>query len=250
MRKFYILFICLFFISIANAGQLMILNPFIGSSPCTLTAQDLTDSWNETDPGGDIVVDSAIQVTVTTIDKDVSSFLDKDKTADHFAGDFTVRFTLNVSLLDNFSLSYAWGLANEEKDFKTIKDEALEADDYVAFQINGGNGDDRFVLIVEEDGSVLSDPSSFNPTLSTDYYITITRDDDAGANNTGQLKAYLCTTAYCTSGGNLQDTLSVDSSAGEQNNFRYLFQVSSHDASTAGDNATWVATDLEYGLCL
>jgi hypothetical protein len=60
-------------------------------------------------------------------------------------------------------------------------------------------------------------------TASTKYYLDIIRDDDAGANNTGQYIVYICTGNYKDETGfNLIDTLTRDCSVGEKNDFRYL----------------------------
>ena len=68
-----------------------------------------------------------------------------------------------------------------------------------------------FIFYVSENDAPLFDTELFGSAASTTYYITLHRDDDGGANSTGQYTLEIRTGSHT---GVLQETLSIDSSAG------------------------------------
>ena len=176
--------------------------------------------------------------TVTVLNQQTrrdTVYIYKDFGADYFSGDFSHRFIVNASAFDNSIHSYPaqWMVGNavgDEYALSTSVDVQMfrfyEATDTVY----------GMQVLIYEDGSQADEDQFTSPLLNTDYYVTIDRDDDGGANNTGQLTVYICTTNYYgEAGASLQDTLTVDSSAGEQNDFRYLYVYASLNDGGATD---------------
>jgi hypothetical protein len=109
-----------------------------------------------------------------------------------------------------------------------MKDAADASED--AISLNHYNNTIR--LEVMENGSATQDP--YSASSGTTYYITLSRDDDGGENSTGQVTAEIRTGSHT---GTLQETLTVDCAAGEQNDFQYLYVPSCYDdgASQSSD---------------
>jgi hypothetical protein len=209
----------------------------VGGAPAAgggYSSQDFT-TYTEVDSGTSLTVTST-KITGVPISRAATDYVYKDFTVGYFSGDFTHRFIANISnSQDGWSKYGHWALSNAVEDMKDLEDGSRDG---AAFFMRWEKNTNRYfcALWVWDDGVGTEDSSDgvFQPIASTDYYITVTRDDDAGTNGTGQYKAYICTTAYCTSGGNLQDTLSVDAGAGEQNDYRYLYGTVSYDTGNSG----------------
>jgi hypothetical protein len=98
-----------------------------------------------------------------------------------------------------------------------------------------------------ENGGLISDVS-VPFALSTTYYLTIERDDDGGANNTGQYTLRVYTTNYYGEGGAVHvGTVTSDCSVGEQNDFRYIYATCSRNSAFANKLVSGTVQDLDLG---
>ena len=169
-------------------------------------------------------------------DRIQTGWIYQDYGAGYFNGDvtFTVKFncTALISIPSFFSfltLRNVSGVAGG--DGYGITD---SSDDAIRCVLREDAGDVGALLIsVYENGSSADSDTTedtYGIALSQDYYITVTRDYDGGSNSTGLYTMYVCQTNYYgEAGADLKDTLSVESSAGEQNDYRYLYVAMSAD---------------------
>jgi hypothetical protein len=189
-----------------------------------MAIEDFT-TYTEVDPGDDITI---IPTKISWDDLNSrgggSSYVCRDKGAAYFDGDFSHRFILQRISAVTGATPYHWLLANAVNDFQTMK---VADEDMAGIRIyySGGPSGGIYLNLIE-DGEQLQDgwSGSGYPPAGIDYYITVNRDDDGGANSTGQYVARICTVNYYGEpGAILQDTLQLDCSAGEQNDFRYVY---------------------------
>lgn len=184
------------------------------------------------DEGNDIVKTDSNTLTFTTFDAiDVTGYWYKDHGVGHFGGDFDHKFECQFSNFVNPPSAvfvYFWGMSNTVGDLHAAK---TAGDDGCGFGVYSDTP--QLWLRVLEAGSWSEDKwLNPGPQLSTTYYVNAPRDDDGGANSTGQYVAYIRTGSHT---GTLRDTLTVDASAGEQNDFRYYFPISSADYNGGAD---------------
>lgn len=189
--------------------------------------EDFT-TYTEVDPGNDITVDSSTKVSWVDLQaRDITAHLYKDKGIDYFSGDFTHKFEVQFSNVANITQMAFWALANSVGDIEDWKSANEDA-----HMFNIYDDTENLDLYILENGATVYDRwAAPGPLASTTYFIEIVRDDDGGANNTGRLTAYIRTGSHT---GTLQDTLVVDCSAGEQNDFRYLYAVQTRDTANPG----------------
>ena len=197
------------------------------------------DTYTEVDEGNNITV-ATNKVSWVDLDTDETSYVYFDKGVNYFNGDFTHQFECQVSGRDAGNPFFAyWVLANAIGDIFAL---GIAAEDFLFFYYYYddvlGN---TFQLGVTEGGVPITDVYD-GPTDGVTYYITITRDDDGGVNNTGQIKAYIRTGSHT---GVLVDTLSIDCSAGEQNDFRYIYALCSVDVAVANEDASGYTEKLD-----
>ena len=173
--------------------------------------EDFT-TYTEVDNGADISK-TASKITATAARSRQDQFyVYKDMGAGFFDGDFTHQFEIEFSSVGGNSVVAFWMLSNSVKDFYGVVN---GSEDGIVFNLYDDNPGEDLSLKVVENGSATTDTwSNPGPQASTTYYITITRDDDGGVNNTGRITAEIRTGSHA---GALQDTLTVDCSAGEQN---------------------------------
>jgi len=194
-------------------------------------------TYDETDEGTNITVIAA-KVSWNNLDRDETSHVSDSKGVNHFSGDFAHKFEMQFSNEVGFyPLVYHWALANAQLDSKSLTDAGADA---YLFGVYGDG--DILRLRILEDGTPSS--QTWGATAGTTYFITITRDDDGGANNTGQLKAYVRTGSHS---GNLEATLTQDCSAGEQNDFEYVFGVMTYDSGDADRTFDGFTQNLDLG---
>lgn len=185
-------------------------------------------------------VDQETAITVTSTKVDWSNVHPRfhtgytyyDKGAGHFSGDFTHKFEVYVSASGayQYAQSTFWMLANIVGDHKAVIDASEDACSFYLY-----HEANRFAYLnVIENGTPITDYWYTGLSLSTLYFIEIVRDDDGGANNTGRYTAYIRTGSHT---GALQDTLIVDSSVGEQNDFRYVYGTASYDDNSGSGSA-------------
>ncbi len=185
--------------------------------------EDFT-TYDETDEGSTVTVTSS-KVSFTSLTRDEEAHVSDSKGTAHFNGDFTHQFECEVTASSGFNVTTFWGLANVQADLKTIIDASGDA---IVF--NAQVTVPQFYLQIVENGTPNSN-NSVNLTKGTRYYVTITRDDDGGVNNTGRVIAFIRTGSH---GGALFDTLLVDCGVGEQNDFEYVYGLMSFDDGVGG----------------
>ena len=201
-------------------------------------------NYVQVDDDNRITVDEIFhRVSWTDLDGDVTGYVYCDKGANHFGGDFEHKFEMQFYNCENYSLTAYWLLANDIMDFYAMTDGGKDAHFLYEYDDNEwlyfGSCENG---VRQQDGWVPP-----GPLPSTTYFITITRDDDGGANNTGQLTCLICTGNYSDLGGTLKDTLVQDCAAGKQNDFQYVYAVSSWNAGNADRNADGFTQNLELG---
>lgn len=200
-------------------------------------------TYTEFDEDSDITVDSATKVSWDTFNSRRSeAYLYKDKGVNHFSGDFIHKFEAYFSRADEFCQAAFWMISNTAGDFQSLLE---SGGDGVLFAHQ--NDTENLDIYLVENGAVPTQDSwaSPGPQLSTLYFIEIVRDDDGGANNTGRYTVYIRTGSHA---GALQDTLTIDCSAGEQNDFRYIFGMAGrHDSSINNGTSTGYTQNLDIG---
>lgn len=200
-------------------------------------------TYTEVDTASKITVDSATKVSwlgIYTRTPSEDGYLYKDKGVDHFNGDFTHKFEMQFVNAGNLSCPNYWMLANTIGDSGDICDAGGDAYTFFAY-----DDTESIYLRIFENGSTVGDDSwaTPGPQASTTYFVEIVRDDDGGANSTGRLTAYIRTGSHT---GALQDTLVADCSAGEQNDFRYIYAFATASVSLDG-LATGFTQNLDIG---
>jgi hypothetical protein len=209
---------------------------FIGGSVAITDFLQDTGDFSETDAAARIALTDANTVTVTDLDNDEDARLSIDKTADHFDGDFEfhvdIKCTANGANGDRCGV---WALANTTD---SLNDIDTASGDYFAVYWMESGGSDYFVL-EECDGGTLYTDTSSAVIVNTQYYLKITRDDDAGTY--GTVYCYIYDDEAMTS---LVDTLTVALHTSKKD-FRYLYWVIGYEGG--GGGAAWdgVISDLE-----
>ena len=184
--------------------------------------EDFT-TYTEVDAGNNITV-ATNKISWTALDRNEESYVYADKGVDHFDGDFSHKFEIYRENASGYPVIYYWGIANAVDDLLGIDNAGGDFQAFLFEASEGGGG--TITLRICENGSTTSD--SWTAALDTTvYYVTVERDDDGGANGTGQLTAEIRTGSHT---GTLQDTLTVDCGSGEQNDFRYIYGVSAHNS--------------------
>jgi hypothetical protein len=171
---------------------------------------------------------TATKVSWDELDRDADVWCYADKGAAHFAGDFTHTLDVQLIDMDATSIAYNWVLSNAVDDWTGLDAATGEAADAYGLRSYYDGSIRTLTLRMIQDSAVTSD-TSVALADSTTYYLTITRDDDGGANGTGQLTCEIHTGALHPGGAHV-DLLSLDSSAGEQNDFRYIFACNCHNS--------------------
>jgi len=185
-------------------------------------------TYTESDPDGVLTV-AAAAITVTNMDESTPvAAVYKDFTAGYFSGDLHWRCQFTTPAAggaENSSFLYFWLLTNAVSAPSTI--EGASGDYQAVFYFESSGGVPLIFLRLVENGVTTNQDFSVNLSLETKYYLDIYRDDNGGANGTGQYTVYICTGNYNDEAGfTLVDTLTRDCSAGEQNDFRYLYACS------------------------
>ena len=175
-----------------------------------------------------------------------SNYIYKDLGAAYFNGDFTHTFKHTLTFSQNRMYGFMWAITNDIDDLGGID---VASGDYQAVGIYDNAGT-RYIRISICEGGTLSETGLTNVvTNGTTYFYTVVRDDDAGADSTGQITLYVCTGAYYGEGGAaLVHTITEDCAAGEQNDFRYIHATQGYYISviSAYSNGTVEDLDLAY----
>lgn len=155
MKKFWLIIICLFcFVGPTSAGY---------ENPQT---------YDETDVGNVITIDSATKVSWVDIDRDEARHVSDSKGAAHFGGDFAHKFECYYENEAGASLVVHWQLANSQTDWAA---QITNTEDFVLFYVFGSD-DDCYVRVYENGVSIDDDMwGDFN--TGTLWFITATRTD-------------------------------------------------------------------------
>lgn len=195
-----------------------------------------TIPYDETDESTNITL-AGTKVSWAQLRRKDTSHVSDSKGANHFSGDFEHKFKVQFSNRVDTPLVCFWALANAQLNFKALIDSSANA---AVFHHYGTT----LYLRALENGS-LNDALTYTGLDSTTYYITLSRDDGGGTNNTGQYVAEIRITSHS---GELKDTLTVDCSEGEQNDFEYIFGCMSYDDNYDGDTDGFTENlDLQEG---
>ena len=202
--------------------------------------------YTEVDPGDDVTV---AENTITWVDfntRNTDTYVYRDKSAAHFNGDFSHRFKLNITSMVFNALFYPWLIANSIDDAQGLVSAGDK--DFQGIHLYENTGHYYIRLSIIENGVRNDTGLTEEISLATDYYITVERDDDGGANNTGQLTCRVYTTNYYGEAGAVEvHTFTLDCKAGEQNDFRYLYATNSHNTGAANRLVSGTIDDLDLG---
>jgi hypothetical protein len=197
-----------------------------------MALEDFT-TYTETDEGADVTVTSTKVDYTNLLTRDDDARVRKDMGAAFFDGDFYHTFESYFANSDVYALAWEWGLAESAKNQEDI---VLDSESAISFvYYNHNTQSHTFRLRHIESGAQSNQDFYDGPSPSTLYYISMTRDHDGGVNSTGRYRAYICTGDYYGEGGSVVDVLNVDASAGEQNDYRYVFALNTNTTG-AGAN--------------
>ena len=185
-----------------------------------------------TDPNG-VISRTSSRVSWTDLTKNEDAWLSLDKGAAFFDGSFVHLLTFSITAGDQSSslFSALWLIANVSDSYDAARTGgALSLD----FSFSGAQP--RLFLNEAVGGSNLQS-AAFNITLGTTYYVTIIRDETAGANGTLSCKIYSDAARTV-----LLDTLSRTLSA--KNDFRYVYGIASFNNAN-GNKHTGFTQDLD-----
>lgn len=188
--------------------------------------EDYSDAaWVLSDPNNRVSVAANI-LTVTDMPKNEEVTMTKDYGVDYFSGDFEHQFEVNVPTSGTGTPSMGiWCVANEIDDFRGL-DQTSKGAQIRATGLIETDWDMRLALEFRGASNTVS-ALSYNTT----YYCTITRDDDAGVDNTGR---YVLTVYTDSDRTNVFGTATVDAGVGNQKDFRYLYACGSYNMAEAG----------------
>ncbi len=205
--------------------------------------EDFTSgSWIEIDPGSDIAITDANTITVTAMPSNLSAYVYKDFGADFFGGDLLIRERITVTASANLGFFGALCLANAPQDYQNMI--WSDADGILVYWREVDNVETLFLNVLV-DGNPYTD--SMTGTLSTEYFLTLSRDYDGGTNGAGLVTLYVCTGAhYGGAGSTLVDTLQVHVPAGGAQNFSTAL-VAQSMTNQGSNTVSGTITHLELG---
>jgi len=185
-----------------------------------MTVEDYT-TYTEVDENNDITV-AAQHIDIDTMNKNVDSYVYKDKGIDHFDGDFEHLVDVHLESADAYGLAVFWGITNDIDDFKGLR---LSNKDHLSLYINKVSGEANWeVKLYERNGSGAQSDITNITYEDTWIYLKIKRDESVGTY--GRIYCYIYDNS-AREAGDLIATLQIDLS--EKEDFRYIFAVSSYD---------------------
>jgi hypothetical protein len=188
-------------------------------------AEDFVADWTEVDNDGVITV-GASQISASGMPMNAENVVYRDMGANYFDGDFTHQLEHNANGAfgprnpDNES--FIWALTQNYNAGSGLADYPGLGESMVALHWNFAGTPNKLEIRIYENGSYADSYMSVILSKTLDYFITIERDDDGGANGTGRYTVTIRTGSHA---GTVIDTISADSSVGEQNDFRYVFAL-------------------------
>ena len=186
-------------------------------------------TYTEVDGGSDITVGANL-ITVSSMRRDVDSWVVADKTADHFSGDFThLLRTQSSSASSAGGRVGVWAIANAVEEIITL----LGGDCLVT------RWQQRKTLrVIEANGGSTTNDSSIDLSLDTNYYLSVDRDESVGTY--GQITVEIDDSADRASP---VDTLSLPLT--EQQDFRYIYGLASVNT---GGSQSWTGEVADLDL--
>ena len=241
MKKLFIILCALALCSSSFAGTKDIIKVIARKNVSAgYTALDLTTFDESNDEGSDIAVQSATQVTWTNFyPRTETGYVFKDMGSAIFTGDFTIRYTFNITAHAITAWVFMGGVfdknSGDNDDLQTASANGAFFRFYTSDGVNWTGRIERMTAGVKD-----GDTSSAL-ALSTTYYITMNR-------ATAQYTAYICTGAHYGEGGSSTvDTVTV---AGPTTALRYVYALAGDDDSGAAQISTGQLDNLEYKLSL
>ncbi len=213
---------------------------FVVGPPLSFPDVDFTSpAWDEQDAGNDITI-TATKVAWANYERDddahVSDLASQQGT--DLTGDFSHQFEVYIDSAGNeFTVIGFWAVGPTTA--QTYQEHIDGGEDFVWLKYNNL----KFYLEIGENGSIVGND---NGTIAEDtlYFVTVTRDDDGGANNTGRYTVIIRTTSHS---GSVVDTLTADCSAGEQNNFTRIYALMGWGGSGTNSSTGYVQ-NLNLGV--
>ena len=181
----------------------------------TATYEDFT-GYTEVDTGGHITV-TANKLT-GVVPETAESYVYKDFTADYFDGDYEMQWQMNVASSSEHAGLGVLVLANDIDDCRAL-DVASKG---MHVRVTGTTAVDWDLKLCLEWQGTSNNVNALS--YATDYYCTLTRDDDGGASSKGR---YVLTVYSDTGRTSVVGTATVDSSA-IQKDWRYLYPMSAY----------------------
>jgi hypothetical protein len=222
-------------------------NPLLkGSDLVTGWTSSGGTQWQEYGDTGNKITIAAGSVSTAALPQSADAYVYKDFGAAYFNGDFTHKFQVNVTTASDGAYQSYWMLSNFIDSYNHHQGTGLETDDALYFLTNRGGAVYNVSFRILEDGTI----RQYNTVISaaTTYFVTVTRDDDAGNNSTGLVTVYLNTGAYYPGGTNISTTL-IHCAAGEQNDYRYCYAVgTAHTGTSYTTTAALSNLDLGAGV--
>jgi len=191
------------------------------SNPIMTISFNHYDDYTLVDPNSR-VSRTATSQTITLVPNGEEAYSYYDAGVGYFSGDFTVQFKLNVPFTgaDSQNGQFGiWGVSNNIGDFYTQRVAVAELIGLQVYAISSGRQDYQLYLSTEW---MSVDDTLTSLLCNTDYYITITRDDDGG----GAGKGLMTVTVYTDSArtavfGTITQQLNL------QKDLRYVYSFSS-----------------------
>lgn len=161
------------------------------------------------------------RVTWADLSKEEVAYVYLDKGVGFFDASFIHTFHVNITAADagSSTMSAIWMVSNDLA-------EVVTQTDALTLQFTLPGAGPRFFL-QELVGDSPSSSAVFDLTLATDYYMTVSRDEETGANGTLTCKIF----TNAERSGSPDATLSVTLNANVD--FQYVFPIASHDSSLA-----------------
>ena len=185
-------------------------------------------TYTEVDAGTDITV-AANTLTVSSMARNVDSWVVDDKTAGHFSGDFThLLRTQSQTGSTATGRAGVWAIANAVNEIVTL----LAGDaQVVRFQSA------TTLRVIEANGGSTTADTSIALSLDTNYYLTVDRDESVGS--FGELTCEIDDSADRASP---VDTITVNLT--EKQDFQYVYGLAS--VNTGGAQVwTGIVADLD-----
>lgn len=193
-------------------------------------------TYDETDEGTNVTV-AENKISWTGLTGAETSHVSDSKGAAYFNSDFTHQFECQFLSIGAGNWVGFWMLANAQADQKTLIDAG--ADFVTFFQYNT----DLYFRVYENGG--IGEGQIYDAADSTTYYVTITYDRDGGTNSTGQYVAVIRTGSHA---GPTVATLTLNCSVGEQNDFEFIYGLSSYDRADAARSSDGFTQNLDLDV--